>query len=321
MKTDNTLRYNGGMWIFRKPKTFQDVAQAVLKSKRLKSKNTQASAKREIERLIANLGHMRIRDITEDTWTEYILRERGKKERKFFDDRKYMRQVMLRALSEGLIDKKIKFEIPDVPSDVGREISQAEIDRLLEHADVNLTFQIQIALRMGLRLREMLHLQWDRFDWNTNTIVLKPEDTKTRRGRQVPIAHELINRFQELKYLSNSPYVFPSPKSPMRPQEYNKTAWRTCKKRANVKGARWHDLRHTCASRMLRANVRREVAKAVLGMSEKVLTEIYNHLSLSDLRTATVPTVEIQNPPDKQNFVYKQNLTYTKTPVFLPPPQ
>jgi integrase/recombinase XerD len=50
--------------------------------------------------------------------------------------------------------------------------------------------------------------------------------------------------------------------------------------------ARWHDLRHTCATRMLRRGTPLHVAKAVLGMSLKVLVEIYAHVNLDDWRKA-----------------------------------
>jgi len=136
-----------------------------------------------------------------------------------------------------------------------------------------------------MRLREMLHLRWDRISWDEKTIRLRPEDTKTRKGRVIPIALELFHQLKARHVQSRSSYVFPSRFDQNLPQNENKTAWRALRPRAVVT-CRWHDFRHTCASRLLRRGIPTSVAKKYLGMTEAVLTGIYQHLSLDDLRTA-----------------------------------
>jgi integrase len=137
---------------------------------------------------------------------------------------------------------------------------------------------------MGLRLREMLCLRWDRFDWDLSTVELLAAETKTRRGRCVPIPSDLLPEFAARQARALSPYVFPS-RCGKSWQTANKTAWRRCRVRAGVM-VRWHDLRHTCATLLLRRGIPPHVARVYLGMSEAVLTRIYLHLSIEDLRRA-----------------------------------
>ncbi len=48
-------------------------------------------------------------------------------------------------------------------------------------------------------------------------------------------------------------------------------------KEAGIKGLRWHDLRHTCASRALRNGARLEEVQQLLGHTSIVMTERYSH--------------------------------------------
>lgn len=268
----------------RKPR-FEIVALEVLRLRQLKADATARASRHEIPRLIRYFGKFPIDKVTESIWNDYVLREREKKDRKFFDDRKYMRIVLNYAHRNGLVEKKAHLPIPDAPWNAGREILTKELELLEATAGRTLRFQIRIGWKMGLRLREMLRLRWDQFNWDRATISFLPMDTKTRRGREIPIPGDLVPEFSSRRALAGSPFVFPSPGGPGKPQGNNKTAWRRCKGQANVR-ARWHDLRHTCATLLLRRGVPRHVARVYLGMSEAILTRIYTHLNTDDLRTA-----------------------------------
>lgn len=266
---------------FRGP-TFCALADDVLDVRKLKARNTYLSAQVQVRRLCGHFGRVRVASITEAHWNRYVLEQQAAKPgRKMYDDRKYMRIVMLYALRNGHVKRKVRLPIPDRPSRVGREIQRTEIRKLILCAGANLRLQIELAWKMGLRLREMLRLRWDQVDWKRKVIVLLPADTKTAYGREVPINPDVFPRLQRLHRKSKSAFVFPCPGDPSRPQNNNKTAWRRCKRKAGVR-ARWHDWRHTCATNMLRKGVARHVARAMLGMSEKVLADIYAHLDVAD---------------------------------------
>lgn len=272
------------MLFLRKKTTFREVAEKVLSAKVLKSEATQTAAKFWIPRLIENFGEIPVSELTEDHWTEYIVREKGKRARKFFDDRKYMRQCLKYAARNGIVKKPIELPIPDPPWDAGKEIRDHEL-RMLEHnAGPTLRFQIRIGWKMGLRLREMLNLRWAQIDIDRGIVTLASADTKTRKGRKVPIPSDLLPEFSARFVLAASEFVFPG-RGTGAAQTTNKKAWELCKKLSGVR-ARWHDLRHTCATLLLRKGIPSHVVEDYLGMSSKVLNKVYAHADIDDLKAA-----------------------------------
>lgn len=261
---------------------FKQPALEVLEMKRLKTKRTFIEATYYINRLIKYFGEKKLIDVTEHEWAKYLIDQEKIRPRKYYHDKKYMRMILLYAIRHGLLEKMIQLNIPNKPVDAGKEFSEEEIQRLLSVASPTLGFQIEIAYKMGLRLREMLHLRWDQINWDKKIIVFLAKDTKTRRGKLVPINPDLYPRFRARFSYTKSPYMFPSPQNINRPQDDNKKTWQKYKTLAKVQG-RWHDLRHTCASRMLRHGVSRLVVARMLGMSEQVLDRIYAHVNEEDL--------------------------------------
>jgi len=285
---------------FRPTPLFESLAGEILEEKKLRAKNTLVAAKVQLTRLSDHFGKMRVHRITERDWARYVAVRREKAPGcRLFDDRKYMRQVLLRAYNQGFLKRKIRLWIPDRPSSAGREITDHELKRLFLAAGPELSFQMEIALKMGLRLREMLGLRWSQIDWTRRSVRLSADETKTRRGREVPINPDLLDRFSKRFAGSRSPYVFPSPADPLKPQHDNKATWRTVKRKAEVR-ARWHDFRHTCATLMLRRGASVSATRRLLGMSEKVLREIYEHLDLDDLRRANAVMSDGRADPEAQ---------------------
>jgi integrase len=283
---------------------FAEVAHQVLMEKQLKAQETRAAATRQIRRLVANFGGMPVRRITEEHWVEYVIRERAKRERTFFDDRKYMRLVLGHAARRRQIPRIIELTIPDLPSETGRELQPWELKALREAAAVetpdgngrgaganqkspDLLFQIDIAWKMGLRLREMLRLRWDQVNLDRGTIRLKARDRKNRRALEIPINPDLLAEFSRRKRLAaRQEWVFPNPAG-TGPISNNKTAWRRCKRDAGV-DSRWHDFRHHSASALARGGCPRHVTRAMLGMSEQTLDKVYVHLDLDDKKKAAL---------------------------------
>jgi len=266
---------------------FGVLAEEVRRLKAIKAEETQKAANRQIKRLVQNFGCRPVSEISELAWVEYVERELQKRERKFYDDRKYMRMILLYSQRKKLISEVPPLPIPDVDDPAGREILPDELRRLEDCAGMTLRFQIRIGWKMGLRLREMMRLRWDQFSWEDGgSIFLRAKRVKTRRGREVSIPTDLLPFFKARKDLAESEFVFPN-RNGTGPQDHNRTAWRRCKAKAGVK-ARWHDLRHTCATVMLRRDVPEYVVRLVLGMSERVLKRIYLHLRRDDLRRAAI---------------------------------
>ena len=265
--------------------TFVDVARKVERLKKLKAPRTKKSATWQLKRLVKNFGEIPVVKIDEELWTEYLIREIEKRPRKFFDDRKHMLMVLNYARKKKIISDVPALLIPDLPWEAGREIEAEELIRLESNANDTLRFQIRIGWKMGLRRSEMLGLRVDQLDRKRGSLRLSAHNTKTRRSREVPIPTDLLGEFIGRANDANTDFFFPSPVDSSRHQLDNKTAWVSCKAKSKVR-ARWHDLRHTCATLLLRRGVSPRTVSRYLGMSTRVLTRIYDHLNLDDLRQA-----------------------------------
>lgn len=262
---------------------FENYAIRVLEKKRLRAPKTYVTARSHFRRLSEFFKGVPLHHITDAQWLDYCLWRRASHPKaRLYDDRKHLNTVLRAAYFAGIIPRRIKLTILDHKTNAGREITSLELGKLYQHASPALTLQIEIALKMGLRLREMLYLRWDQFDWDKRLIRLLTSDTKTRRARVVPINPDVYDRLRARFICKYSNYVFPRRSDLTKPQETNRRSWELVKFKADVK-CRWHDLRHTCATLMIRRGIPVSTASKVLGMSQKVLTEIYAHLNEDDL--------------------------------------
>jgi hypothetical protein len=65
-----------------------------------------------------------------------------------------------------------------------------------------------------------------------------------------------------------------------------KVAWAFTIRRSKVKNFRFHDLRHTFASRLVQSGVQIQVVQELLGHATLEMTQRYAHLAPGDLRRA-----------------------------------
>jgi hypothetical protein len=198
---------------------------------------------------------------------------------RLFNPRKYFLQVLKRAKKKGILESHFEISIPNPDSkrDAGKVYSDHEIARLLENAKGDIVLQILMAYTMGMRRSEILKLRWDRINWTRQTIALKAEDTKIKRGREFKVNQLVWDLLLERRRAIKEEFVFPSPKCPERPISDNKSAWQALKLKVKVKG-RFHDLRHT----FLTNEISRKKHQAMdvctyAGLSIEELKETYLH--------------------------------------------
>lgn len=259
--------------------TFREIAQKVLALKATKSKATQDLAR---NRLIKHLGpyfdHMRIKSINENTWAQYVVDQQSKSDRTLADDAKLMMAVMRYSFDQRILDRKIKIKNPDPPNEEGRAYTESEIFSLLANSSTDdMRLQIQIGITMGMRHGEIAHLRWAWIDLEKGIIKLPSEETKTRRGRIVPINKAVWNELSNRAKVSQSPCVFPSTKDPSQPIPDFDSQWQRTWKRAGVDGV-FHWTRHTCISDMAARGIPESTIKKIVGCSARTMAKVYVHL-------------------------------------------
>ena len=152
------------------------------------------------------------------------------------------------------------------------------------------------AFRTGMRLGELLALQWDDVDWNGEFIHVQRSfrngritDTKTGRSRRVDMSDQLRielkalyrNRKEEgLKSGKGSPeeIIFHT-KGQYTSQNTIRNIWKRLLRKAGLMDRRLHDIRHTYASLLLSNGESPVYVKEQLGHSSIQMTvDIYGHL-------------------------------------------
>lgn len=130
-----------------------------------------------------------------------------------------------------------------------RILSSGEEKTLLEKSADYLKPIIITALNTGMRKAEILNLQWNQIDLKARRI--RVENTKSGKVRFIPVNEALFRELTTLRMVSDkSPLVFFNPVTGKAYVDVKKGFKAACR-RAGIEGLRFHDLRHTFASRLI----------------------------------------------------------------------
>jgi integrase len=124
-------------------------------------------------------------------------------------------------------------------------------------------------------------LQWKDVDFKNNTITIHQAVAKSKKIRKIPISNKLRKILFEQKLKTGfSDCVFLTPKgkpySPNNPNALKRCFGMACK-RAGITGLRFHDLRHTAATRMVEAGANITAISKILGHADLKTTMRYAH--------------------------------------------
>ena len=130
------------------------------------------------------------------------------------------------------------------------------------------------ALQTGMRKSEILTLKWFQVDFNKGFIdILK---TKSGKERKIPISNKLDKVLRALFAVSDSDYVFVNPETKEPYTDLHKS-FNSLLKRAGIENFRFHDLRHTVATRLVSKGIDLAVVKEILGHTKIETTMRYSH--------------------------------------------
>ncbi|MBU2580251.1 MAG: site-specific integrase [Alphaproteobacteria bacterium] len=172
-----------------------------------------------------------------------------------------------------------------------RFLSSAEISRLggvLDALDrdrrenLYATAAIRILLLTGARLSEIIWLQWQHVDLERGLLHLPDSKTGKRPVFLNKLAIQIIDRLQPKP---DNPFVFASD-MPGRPIQSIQHVWQRVRVKADLKGVRIHDLRHSFASLAAANGASLPLIGRMLGHSTPLTTQRYAHLVNDPVRDA-----------------------------------
>ena len=159
---------------------------------------------------------------------------------------------------------------------IERILTLEEEQKLLRESLSTLKPILLIALNTGMRRGEILSLFWSDIDFDVNMITINQTNTKSKKQRRIPINTILRNILIELKLKSRgSEHVFIDSNGDQ--IKSIRSAFVTATKRAGLEGLRFHDLRHTAATRMVESGANIVAISKILGHSDIKTTMRYAH--------------------------------------------
>jgi integrase len=167
-----------------------------------------------------------------------------------------------------------------------------------------------------MRSGEIQQLTWGQIDLFNRLLRVGRAKTQAGSGRQIPLSDDLLPvllSHQEWFTLQFGephrdwylfPFGVPASGDPNNHIRDVKTAWNNLRRRTGV-NCRFHDLRHTVATKMAEAGIAESTMPALLGHMSRAMLERYSHVrmqakreAVGSLRLATwavVPTVSPTN--------------------------
>jgi len=153
-------------------------------------------------------------------------------------------------------------------------VTPAEFHRLRQALPADLRDPVEFLYRSAWRVGEMRSLEWR--DVKDDAIRLRAENSKTKRGRVLPLRGELaaiIGRARERR-LPELPFVFH--RDDGNPVGLFRKSWTTACKTAGLGAILVHDLRRSAIKNMVDAKVGEKTAMTISGHKTRSTFDRYN---------------------------------------------
>lgn len=205
-----------------------------------------------------------------------------------------MRAILRRARrtwKQSVQDIEWKDHFLKEPQERVREASADEEKKLLSAMRGDYAPALQFALLSGCRRAEIVGLRWVDVDFFNHEFTVVGKGDKRRTIPMTAAIHDLLWGLKDHHKDAVFTYVVQrqrdgakkGSRSPITMEGF-KTEWRRTLNRAKVENFRFHDSRHTAATRLVRATGNLKMAQKLLGHTEIATTSRYAHVTKDDLR-------------------------------------
>jgi len=155
--------------------------------------------------------------------------------------------------------------------------------------------EFDLALHTGMRRGEQYRLRWRDIDFGRSIITIPI--TKNGQPRHIPMNSVARSALLALKAQRvSSEFVIRSNPRVTRSRD-NRKWFELAVEAAGIEDLRWHDLRHTFASRLIIAGVHLRAIQQLLGHKSLNMTLRYAHLNDTQLRSAIERLVDQEELP------------------------
>ncbi|HVT35759.1 MAG TPA: site-specific integrase [Nevskiaceae bacterium] len=178
------------------------------------------------------------------------------------------------------IERVPKAPMYQVQSKRVRWATPEEAERILAELPPHQRAMMRFSLATGVRQRNVCRLEWSQVDLARCCAWIHPDQAKNKSALAVPLNTDAVSVLEE-KQGEHAQYVFTYKGKPV--WQVSTKGWRKALQRAGVEDFRWHDLRHTWASRHAQKGTPLHVLQELGGWKSPQMVQRYAHLSTAHL--------------------------------------
>lgn len=216
-----------------------------------------------------------------------------------------LKTLMNKAVEWGRIEKNPAARVKKLkePPACERILTSDEARRLIDAASPALRPVIITALGTGMRRGEILALKWTDVDLVRGFITV--QTSKSGKGRKIPTSGTVAAALGAVAHRGE--HVFQNPETGTHIMDVKKGFQAACalakrnpedKKDPGIVGLRFHDLRHTAASKMVEAGIDLVTVSKILGHASIQMTMRYAHPTPEALRAAVNHLGDFMQKPE-----------------------
>ena len=193
----------------------------------------------------------------------------------------FLKRVFNVAIADGLADSNPVRSVKMFKENNQRVrfLAEEEETRLRAILNADQWPIVAVAIHTGLRQSEQFNLRWETVDF-ANGVITIPR-SKSGELRRVPMNDAVREFLRAQPSRLKGEYVFPSStgETPLDARNFVRRVFLPALERGEIEGFRWHDLRHTFASRLVMAGVDLRTVQELMGHKTINMTLRYSHLS------------------------------------------
>lgn len=286
MKKELEVKLSKGLHEEIQKKSLQICLDEYLASNAHRKQRSNDNEESAINKFIKNSSVTALSKISTDTILSFLKNYDTNAPQTFNNTLSCLKRFLNFAVNRNYIRKNPAASIRNkkIPQKEVKYFTDEEYLKIEQTAEKHPLYPMIVTARYtGLRLLELVNLEWEDFDWKRKVVFVKNKKdhtTKNYKNRTVPICEEFQDKL--LPYIKNEGICFPVFSGPTKGSKYSeqgpKDTIRRIFENAKVqveKGKSWHKFRKTFATKLKDAGVSIAKISDWLGHSSIRVTEMY----------------------------------------------
>ncbi len=178
---------------------------------------------------------------------------------------------------------KLEFKLEPRKMSYLSDEAQPILFKAANDVDIDFVPIIIVALNSALRRNNIRELKWDDLDFNFRTIEITKN--KGNKNIKLPMNDVLYNLFMSIERKSEYVFINPNTGTKWGSTKFGEK-WRAIRTRAGLNNFKFHGLRHTVCTRLVKKGIPIPIIKEIMTHSDIKTTMQYTHVDSLDMINA-----------------------------------